>query len=153
MNNKILVIALGNDILSDDGVAIEALNYLKEEYSEKIELEEVFGGGLELLDLMEGKEKVLIIDSIYTGQAEPGTIYELNEDNFSKTITSSPHYVGLPEVLNMAKLLEIPFPNEIKILAMEIKNINEVKQGLSKEVQDKLPSLVFIAKEIIEKWI
>ncbi|MGA2296277.1 MAG: hydrogenase maturation protease [FCB group bacterium] len=151
--NKILVLAMGNDIMGDDGVSLEAAKHLKDYYGDNIIIEDVFGGGFELLDYMEGKEKVLIIDSISTGKHEQGTIMELSEREFHKIEASSPHYVGLPEVIKISKLLNIDFPSHIKILAVETKPQLCLKEGLSPCIENSIPELVNKAKTILDEWI
>lgn len=152
-NYKILVLAMGNDIMGDDGVALEAAKQLSELYGDKITVEEMYGGGLELFDVVEGMDKVLIIDSITTGNYEPGTICEYSDKEFRKTIASSPHYIGLPEVINISKLLNLNFPTEIKILAVEILLQLNVKEGLSPEIRNSVPGLVDKAKLILDRWL
>jgi hydrogenase maturation protease len=150
--NKNLIIALGNDILGDDGVAIEAANVLKKYLPVDTDIEEVFGGGFELLDLLEGREKALIIDSVSTGYEPPGTIFQLTSNDFMGNLFVSPHYIGLPEVLSTAKLLSIPLPDDIKILAMEISPEIKIIKELSPPILEKLPLFIEKAKAIIEKW-
>ncbi|MFH1051622.1 MAG: hydrogenase maturation protease [bacterium] len=152
-SNKVFLLALGNDILGDDGIAIEVADILKKEYQDKLEVESVFGGGLELLDILEGKERAIIIDSIVTGDFPLGTIRELSLSDLSNAISGSPHYMGLPDVLRLSAELDIPFPKEMKILAIETEAQYEVREGLSSELQKLLPNIVLNAKKLIQDWM
>jgi hydrogenase maturation protease len=151
-NHKILIIALGNDIMGDDAVSLEVARHLKQFYKNKIIVEEVFGGGLELLDLMEGMDKVLIIDSISTGNYQPGTILVFTENEFSKIAVASPHYIGLPEVIDISRLLDIDFPKDYMFLAIETEPQLCVKQGLSPYISTAIPEMVEEAKVILDIW-
>ena len=148
-----MILALGNDLLGDDGLALEASSILRKSLPDSVEIEDVFGGGLELLDLLEGKDKVLILDSIITGKYQVGEIIEINPGQLSDYQAYSPHYIGLPDVLRLSKALDIGLPNEIKILCMEIPQSNEIKQGLSLSIQDKLPGLCSRVENIINEWL
>jgi hydrogenase maturation protease len=151
--NIILVLALGNDIMGDDAVALEVAEALKAIYHDKIIVEEVFGGGLELLDEMEGKDKVLIIDSISTGNYKPGTILVFTENEFQKIAVSSPHYIGLPEVIDISKLLDIDFPKEYMFLAVETEPQLCVKQGISPDIKAAIPEMIEKAGLILDIWL
>ena len=152
MNDEILILALGNDILGDDGAGPESGRILQQYYGSDCQIEIVCGGGLELLDLLEGKKKVLIIDSICSGDIVPGAIKELSIPDFSRLVAFSPHYVGLPEIIHLAGLLGINFPQEIKILAIEIMPQLRLSEQMSKEINRALPNLVKSAIRILKEW-
>ena len=153
MRSDILVLAIGNDIIRDDGTAFEAAKLLKEQFQAYADFEEVFGGGLEILDFLEGRIKTLVLDTISTGQYPIGTVLEFEKDDFEYINTSSPHYVGLPEVIKLSSIFEIDFPQEIKILAIETEIHNEISEGLSPEIQDKLPFFIQRAADILNSWL
>ncbi len=60
--NNILVLALGNDIMGDDGAALEAAGILEKKFADEIDIFKVSSAGFMLLDILEGYEKVIIID-------------------------------------------------------------------------------------------
>jgi len=153
MLNNILVLAIGNDIMGDDGAALAAAEILQKNVPDTIDFEYVYGGGLEILDYMEGREKTLILDTISTGLNPPGTIIEFKKDDFQYITASSPHYVGLPEVVKMATLFGIDFPNEIKILAIEIVTQHVITEEISPNIGEHLPFFIKKAKEIIDGWL
>ena len=66
--------------------------------------------------------------------------------------SSSPHYASLAEVISIARRLELDFPHEIVILAVEIAGPPEIGSKLSKAVADSIPGLVGRAKKILENW-
>ena len=55
------------------------------------------------------------------------SIWELSEESFKSVMTSSPHHIGLPEVLELAKVLGISFLKEIKIEFIELPYNNSFK--------------------------
>jgi hydrogenase maturation protease len=154
MDSRILVLAIGNDIIGDDRASIAAAELLMKRYGEElIDFDFVYGGGMELLDFLEGRSRALVMDTITTGNNPPGTVFQLDPRNFTAQHTSSPHYIGLPEVIKLASMFEIEFPTEIVILAIEILPVNELSEDLSSEIRHALPRYVDIASGIIDKWL
>ena len=151
MQNRIMVLALGNDIMGDDGAALAAAKVLRNEFGSEIDVFEVASAGFMLLDLMEGYDKVILIDTILSTH-KPGLIRELTLEELTSRHTSSPHYAGLPEIMGLAQKLELSFPDEVRILVMEIEDPFIIRQGLSPEIREKIPALVDRVKEIVSKW-
>lgn len=150
--NNIIVLALGNDIMGDDGIAIHIAGILKKEYP-GLPIEEIFGGGLELLDFLEGRDKALIIDTISTGQHPVGSILEFSGEDFRKSVATSPHYIGLPETLKLCSSLGIHSPDEIRILAVETLPLFEVREGISSQVLDSSGRMLEKARAVLNEWI
>jgi hydrogenase maturation protease len=151
--NKILVLSIGNDIIGDDGAAFEAAKLLQERFPDALDIENVYGGGLEILDFMEGREKTLILDTISDELVPSGTVFEIEKELFQTISTNSPHYVGLPEVLKLAGVFELDFPSDIRILAIETEMQSEIREGLSPQIKDALPHFVEQAAKIINIWL
>ena len=147
-----LVLALGNDILGDDKVALAAAQAVRLRYSKQIDFRDSAEAGLAMLDIMSGYKRVLLLDSITTGRNVPGTVLEFFRKDFDKVTGPSPHYAGLPEVLALAKSLGIAFPEEIRILAMEIESPVDFTERLSDEITEALPDYVEKASQILQEW-
>jgi hydrogenase maturation protease len=99
---RCLLLALGNDILKDDGVGRAAAGLLRSEFKEAVDIVEAPGTGLALLELLAGYDRALLLDTIFTGSAPPGTVLEFCREDFQKAAAPSALYVGLPEVLRQA---------------------------------------------------
>jgi hydrogenase maturation protease len=151
-NGRILVLALGNDLLGDDGVGWEAARQLAGQVDGSVDVVETGEAGLALLELMEGYERALLIDSVVTGRYPPGTVLEFSPEDFRKVVAPSPHYAGLPEVMEMANRLQLCSPQHIRILAMEVLNPYEFHIGFSQPVRDALPQLVQQAQQVLSEW-
>ncbi|MBI5325265.1 MAG: hydrogenase maturation protease [Ignavibacteriae bacterium] len=151
--NKILVMSIGNDIMGDDGAAFEAAKLIQKRFPDEVDYENVYGGGMEILDYLEGKEKVLILDTISEGNKPAGSITEIEREDFPVILTSSPHYIGLPEVLRLAEMFEIEFPAVVKILAIHTELQYEVTEDLSEPIKSALPEYAERAIQIIEEWM
>lgn len=145
--------SIGNDIMGDDGAAFEAAKLIKLRFPIEVDYESVYGGGMEILDILEGRDKVLILDTISEGNKPVGSITEIEKEDFPVIITSSPHYIGLPEVLRLADMFEIDFPDTVKILAIHTELQYEVTEELSEPIKAALPEYAERAIQIIEEWM
>lgn len=151
-NGRSLVLALGNDLLGDDGVGLEAARQIAEQVDGSVDVVRTGEAGLALLELMEGYARALLIDSVVTGRYPPGTVLEFTPQSFRRVIAPSPHYAGLPEVMEMARRLRLTFPQDIHILAMEVLNPREFRTDFSEPVRQALPGFVRRALQILEEW-
>jgi hydrogenase maturation protease len=148
-----LVLALGNDLLGDDGVGPAAARLLARRIPCDVEVVEAPHGGLDLLDLLEGRERALLLDAVLTGRHPPGTILEFGRADFALTAAPSPHAAGLPDVLALAERLAIPFPRDLRILAMEVERMHVLGADLTPAVRAALPAYVGRAAEVVASWV
>lgn len=148
-----MLLALGNDILGDDGVGLMAARLLRDEFGEEVEVVESGEAGLALLEIMAGYGKALLLDAIFTGKYSPGRVLEFHHGDFKRVMAPSPHYAGIPEVLDLAERLEITFPKEIRILAIEVEKVDEIREGLSSTVEQALPEFIDKARAILRDWL
>ena len=149
----ILLLALGNDILGDDGAGLAAARALREEFADEVDVVESGEAGLALLDLMAGYRRVLLLDSMATGRHPPGTVLAFSDKDFDKVVGPSPHYAGLPEVLELARRMDIDFPEEISILAVEIEQPLDFRETLTPPIEKALPAYVERAAGTLRRWI
>lgn len=150
---RVVVLAMGNDILGDDAVGLLAARALRYTFPEHVDFVETGEAGLALVELLEGYEKALLLDACVTMRHEVGTILEFGPDDFSRVVAPSPHYAGLPEILDLARRLEIAFPKEIRILALEVEDPFTVKEGLSSVVEKALPHFIARAREVLQELL
>ncbi len=155
---KTLVVGLGNPILTDDGVGVKAAfeieAQLSEEERQSIAITEASVGGLRLMELMIGYERVILIDAIQhtNGYKHPtGTIFTLSADdlrNISPTQHSaSAHDTSLITALEMAKRIGMPIPREISIYAVEVENILEFNDQPTPAVAAAIPKVTAMVLE------
>lgn len=146
---KTLVLGIGNPILSDDGVGIHVARALKKTGIEGVTVDELAASGLELLDMIQGYDKLVIIDAIESRGGRPGELYVLSEKDFEKSIHgSSPHGINIATALALGrKLVPEKMPKEVVFFAIEAKDVVNVSERLTPEVEMAIPSIL----ERIEK--
>jgi hydrogenase maturation protease len=148
-----LLLALGNSLMGDDGVALLAARALRRKYREEIDIDESPVAGFALLDLLTGYSRALIIDASATGNAPPGTIREFTQEDFRGEASATPHCAGLPDVLALGIRLGVPLPAEIRILGMEIEPDEVIREGLGPAAAGSLPEFLRRAGEILDAWV
>ena len=140
MNNKTLVLGVGNPILGDDGVGIHAVRELRKEI-DCADFEEASVSGLELVEMFRGYEKVIIVDAVKTKDGTPGKIYELKQEDIPTLHGASPHDVDFATALEYGKKFIGKMP-EIKIYGIEAGNITDFKESLTPPVEKSLHIVV-----------
>jgi len=153
MPRRCLLLALGNDILGDEGVGLAAARLLWPEFQGVVDIVEVPGPGLALLELLEGYDRALLLDAVFTGYAPPGTVLEFCRDDLQQILAPAAHYVGLPEILRQAERLGMAFPRELRILALEVEHPFECHGRMSPSTREALPDYVARVREVLQGWV
>jgi hydrogenase maturation protease len=104
---EVVVIGLGNVVLSDDGLGVHAVRRLRRHYTfgDGVELVEGGTGGLLLLPYLADARRVIIVDAIDLGTAA-GTLVRLDGEDWASAfaVRMTPHDVGLADLLGAAQL-------------------------------------------------
>ena len=142
---KTIVLGVGNQILGDDGVGVHVANELKKHIQNPdVIIDEAITGGMNLLDLILGYDKVIIIDAVKTETRENGEVKRIPLNDFSTMHSCNPHDVSLVEAIKMAtKLGETRIPKDIIVIGVMIKQIPcEFGEKLSKNIVAAVPKAV-----------
>ena len=140
-----LIIGIGNPILTDDGVGIKIAQKIKEGNPD-LEVIETSEAGIALLDLIVGYERLIIVDSIKTGQGKPGELYKLELEGLKSGIHfSSSHGIDIATVFELGQRLGYRMPKSVSIYAIEIKDNSTFGEECTEEVKERIP---FITKQI-----
>jgi hydrogenase maturation protease len=145
----ILILGVGNTLLRDEGVGVHVVQRLQTmDLPEDVEVLEGGVLGLDLLEEMENREKLIIVDAVQ-GDGSPGTTYRLTrkeiEMGAGRCLTSL-HEIDLPYVLHTADLLGQHI-NPI-IIGVEPKDMG-IGLELSPEIEAQIPKVIdLVLKEI-----
>ncbi len=143
--NKVLVIGVGNILVSDEGVGVAVVRKLMDE---KLPAGvEVIDAGCALADTLihfEGISKAIIIDAV-KGGGNPGDIYRFDIDALKgKTkrpgFSASLHDIGLQESIGLAELSGWE-PPEIIIIGVEPEKL-ELGMEMSDTIKAKVPAII-----------
>lgn len=142
----VLVLGMGNILLEDEGLGIRALEALQRDYALPPGVELLDGGttGMGLLDDIGGREHVLVLDAVQTGEP-PGTLVAMRGDRVPVYfgIRVTPHQLGLSDVLATLELSGEQ-PGSVTVLGLVPQSL-ELSLELSAEIEAKLPQLVDLA--------
>jgi hydrogenase maturation protease len=141
---KVLLLGLGNDILTDDAIGLEVAQRLRDKLSDHpgIDIRGTTEMGLALLDFITGYSAVVIVDSIQTGKAAPGSVHELDAGALQQLTGRTPHFVGVSETLALGRELGLAMPEQVKIFAVEVEDPFTLGTELSPALQAALPAIV-----------
>jgi hydrogenase maturation protease len=102
---KVRVISCGNPLMGNDAAGISVLALLETRHPE-IDAVDGGTGGLGLIPLMEGYDRIVIVDAT-SGLGEPGEVHVFRDIPATGIPSLSLHELGIPEVLALARSLGI----------------------------------------------
>lgn len=140
---KILILGLGNTILTDDGVGIYVAREIGKRINDpNVSVHEASLGGLELLDPMIGFDKVILIDAYKTENGEIGTITRINSEDLKGGSAMTRHQVPFHEALELGRKLNMDLPEEIMIYGIKVKDTMTFGESCTPEVTACIPKIV-----------
>ena len=151
--NSIVVLGVGNILLTDEGLGVQVVEDLKANYAFTPQISLIDGGtmGMELLTYMRGMKKILLIDAVNGGEA-PGTIYEFPHRELEQYFTDhiSVHEVGMQDILRIRAIQENPLEDAI-VIGVEPESL-DVGFEPSAPVQKALPEVKERVLRVLREW-
>jgi hydrogenase maturation protease len=169
---KTLVVGLGNPILTDDGVGVRAawalaqllpgrngngghngraeltavMEGLHAEFG-SITVTEASVGGLRLMELMIGYDRVIIMDAMMVNKGlGAGSIHRLTLDDLAAMSptqhSASAHDTTLITALASGQQLGFHLPEEVVIYAVEVENVLDFSEEPTTAVAAAIPEMV-----------
>jgi hydrogenase maturation protease len=152
MSGEFLVLGLGNELFSDEGVGVAAARRIEERGLPAVEV--VDGGtlGLALLPTIEGRTALLVLDAIVSEDMEPGEIvvYDGQDLRREARLLWSAHQLGVNEVLAAADLVGST-PELVAAVGMVPASV-DTGYGLSMVATESLPAMVDAALQVLASW-
>ncbi|MCP4537110.1 MAG: hydrogenase maturation protease [Chloroflexi bacterium] len=142
MKSSVLVLGLGNPLRGDDGVGPRIIEELtRRGLPEGVTAQDVGNAGLDLLNILEGWERTVIVDAAEMGR-EPGQFVRFTPNEARLTRAGdhlSLHNAGLSDVLALADALGRTLP-DLVIFGVQPAEI-DWRAGLSPAVEAAIPAL------------
>lgn len=141
---KVLVLGLGNDILTDDAIGLAVVQVVRERLAgePRIAVRSTTEMGLALLDEITAFEGLVLVDSVQTGGAPAGHIHVFGPESLSRVVTTSPHFLGVGETLSLGQMLGLEMPRYVRIFAIEVADAHTLGTDMTPAVRDALPAAV-----------
>ena len=149
---KIVILGVGNLLLSDEGVGVHVANALMN-MNLPPEVSVVEGGtdGFRLLNVITETDRLIVIDAV-KGGAESGSIYRFDIDdvrNCPVGFKTSVHQIGILEVIDLSEL--IGKRPHTTIIGIEPKSL-EMGMELTPEIKFKIPRIIELIFDELEKY-
>lgn len=146
--NKILILGIGNLLMNDEGIGIHVVNRLENEGGiPGADIMDGGTGGFHLLSYIQSYKKIIIIDASLD-QYPAGHIRVIKPryaKDFPKQLSA--HEIGLKDMMDAAGLLgEMP---QIHLIAISVKDFQDMGMELSAEVEATIPQAMKIVKELV----
>lgn len=110
---KTLLIGIGNEYRSDDGIGLIIVRQIQKKRILSIIVKEASGEGTALMEAWQGFQNVLIVDAVSSG-ATPGTIFKINAKKETVPIEFfhySTHAFSVAEAVELARTMNSLPPN------------------------------------------
>ena len=145
----ILILGIGNILLKDEGVGVHTAKKMME-MDLPPDVEVMDGGtmGLNLLYYIEGRKKVIVIDTVLVGDP-PGTIYRFTDESLvdNKPMLRTAHGIDFSDVIKTSKMLGTK-PEEIVFIGIEPESLDEGLE-LTPTIEKRVPVLIkMVMKEL-----
>ncbi len=123
---------------------------------QSIEVDCVSLGGLSLMERLTGAERVILIDSIFTGKKPVGTVSQFTLSDLPDLTaghSASAHDTSLRNALNVGRSMHIHLPEDgnVIIIAIEAESVYDFSQELSPAVAEAVPQAVKIVLDLLDK--
>lgn len=146
---NVLVLGVGNILMGDEGIGTRAVDLLERRYSFPGNVEILDGGtsGIELLRHIEGRDCLILIDAVKSGQV-PGTVVRVEGEDVPARFRTriSPHQLGISDLLATARLTG-SVPKNMVLFGIEPKDVT-MKLEMSPEVE---AGMVHLAEVVVEE--
>lgn len=149
LQNKILVLGVGNILMNDEGVGIQVVSRLEKEGGlSGADLVDGGTGGFHLLGLIQSYKTVIFVDASLDNF--PAGHIRVLKPRFAKDFPKqlSAHEIGLKDMIDAAGLLgELP---EFYLVAISVKDFQDMGMDLGPEVEAAVPEAVKCVKELVD---
>jgi hydrogenase maturation protease len=142
---SLLVMGIGNPILTDDSIGLKIVRALKERRHD-LDIAESMETGVGMMDVITGYKRLIIIDSIKSGRDRPGTLYKFSMPLENPINMSCMHGMDIMSAIKLGRTLGYRVPEEVIIFAVEIADNSTFGESCTPAVNDRLP---FIVDEIL----
>jgi hydrogenase maturation protease len=148
---NILIMGVGNLLLTDDGFGVHVINALREiSFPPSVTLIEAGIVSHQLIPDFHEADLLIFIDAVEAGDT-PGSIFRFKPEDmhFMSNIKASLHDMSLIDVLHMTALTgERP---ETIIIAVQPKDVKSCSMELNDEVKAAIPKVIDLIFEELKK--
>lgn len=150
------MLGMGNPILCDDGVGILVAQAVAARCPrDDVAFAEASVGGMRLLSIIDGYERVIIVDAMKTPEGTPGEVHRLHPHDLPASLhASSTHDVSLPGALALGRRLGLTLPDDegLVIIGIEVEDIQTFGEECTPAVVEAIPRAVEAVLEELDNF-
>jgi hydrogenase maturation protease len=140
---RVLILGIGNTLRGDDGLGVFIVKQMEESgirLPKGVSLLDGGTAGFDLLGLIDGYDKIVIVDALKTND-KPGSIYRFTPEHAVESRARiSMHEVGIMEVIKTLRIMDIN--PEIEFVGIVPENISDMNTTISQAVMESIPRAV-----------
>jgi hydrogenase maturation protease len=138
-----LVLGLGNDILTDDAVGLLVARAVAAQAGPAVQVREACVAGFDLVELLAGHERAIIVDAIRTAGGTPGAVYRLTPADFPRPVRlGAVHEIGLLAELGLGRAVGHVMPADVVVIAVEAQETEAFGEQPTPAVAAAVPEAV-----------
>ena len=139
---KVIVIGLGNPILTDDAVGIRISELLEKKLPDiafpentEISITQNESGGWDILDLAVGFDVLILIDALLDKSLKPGELRWYSDKVFTSIRLSGVHNMDVFSAVEYGKSLNLKVPEKILVLGVGVNDVLTFCERCTSEVE------------------
>ena len=137
---RTLVLGLGNEVLGDDRVGLVAARRVAELAGGRADLAEACVATIDLLGVMAGYERVIVVDAYLSPKDPPGTAVRATPGDLPAGFGyRSFHTLPFREMLDLGRRLGLPVPREVVIHGLCVADPSTFGETLTPPVEAAWP--------------
>jgi hydrogenase maturation protease len=154
-DKRTLILGVGNEILSDDGIGPRLVKNLAHMFDEpNLHFKTASCGGLEIMESLRSFDKAILIDAIRTRNGKPGNVYYFGPSDFRETSNlSNLHDINFLTALKLGDILKLDMPSDLHIIAVEIIEDLEFSEELTPVLNKMYPEILAKVSALINQII
>jgi len=137
-----VIVGLGNPILRDDAVGLAVARCVHARLADpQVHLLEAAVGGIQLIEMLDGYDKAVIVDAITTEGGRVGDHYLLDLEGSTRSSrrTGMTHEIGLLEGLELGRDVGLHMPDYLRVYAVEVADPFTFGTEMTDEVKAAVP--------------
>ncbi len=153
MEQKNLILGVGNEILMDDGIGPKLVEELKQkEPIPGTTYQAICLGGLDIVESIQGYQTVVFVDAIKTEGGVPGTVYQFTTRDFQETLhLSNLHDISFLTAIELGRNLDMEIPENIHIIAIEIVEDTIFGESFTPDIEARYAEIYNTVSQIVQR--
>ena len=139
---KVIIIGLGNPVLTDDAVGIRISELLETKLPDitfpentDVSIEQNESGGWDILDLVVGFDVMILIDALIGKSLKPGELRWYSDKVFTSIRLSGVHTMDVFSAIEYGKNLNLKVPEKILVLGVGVNDVLTFSEKCTPEVE------------------